>query len=95
MANRVHGGVCSPVVSRPDPRRGPGAVRRQLDGLLRELDGTANKSRLGANAIVGVSMAAALGQLKSGAPARGERVAKYDRLLDIADTSPELRYGAR
>ncbi len=28
------------------------------------------------------------GQIKSGAPARGERVAKYNRLTDIADTAP-------
>ena len=33
------------------------------------------------------------GHLKSGAPARGERVAKYNRLIEIAATSPELRYG--
>ncbi len=33
------------------------------------------------------------GHLKSGAPARGERVAKYNRLLEIAAAHPELRYG--
>jgi enolase len=33
------------------------------------------------------------GHLKSGAPARGERVAKYNRLLEIAAAAPELRYG--
>ncbi|HEX7759580.1 MAG TPA: phosphopyruvate hydratase [Caulobacteraceae bacterium] len=33
--------------------------QRRLDNLLIELDGTANKSRLGANAILGVSLAAA------------------------------------
>ncbi|MCB5292418.1 phosphopyruvate hydratase [Arthrobacter sp. SO3] len=33
------------------------------------------------------------GQLKSGAPARGERVAKYNRLLEITDEYPELPYG--
>jgi enolase 1/2/3 len=32
------------------------------------------------------------GHLKSGAPARGERTAKYNRLLEIA-TTPGLRYG--
>jgi enolase len=31
--------------------------------------------------------------LKSGAPARGERTAKYNRLLEIAATAPDLRYG--
>ena len=33
------------------------------------------------------------GQLKSGAPARGERVAKYNRLLEISDAHPLLPYG--
>jgi enolase len=34
------------------------------------------------------------GQLKTGAPARGERVAKYNRLMEIAAATPTLRYGA-
>jgi enolase len=33
------------------------------------------------------------GHLKSGAPARGERTAKYNRLIEIAATNPGLRYG--
>jgi enolase len=33
------------------------------------------------------------GQLKTGAPARGERVAKYNRLIEIAARNPALRYG--
>jgi len=33
------------------------------------------------------------GQLKSGAPARGERVTKYNRLLEITDEDPALPYG--
>jgi len=33
------------------------------------------------------------GQLKTGAPARGERVAKYNRLIEIAAGNPGLRYG--
>jgi enolase len=33
------------------------------------------------------------GQLKTGAPARGERVAKYNRLIEIAAGHPGLRYG--
>jgi enolase len=33
------------------------------------------------------------GHLKSGAPARGERTAKYNRLLEIEATAPGLRYG--
>jgi enolase len=35
------------------------------------------------------------GHLKSGAPARGERTAKYNRLIEIAETTPELPYGMR
>ncbi len=35
------------------------SVQRDLDAVLIELDGTANKSRLGANAILGVSLAVA------------------------------------
>ncbi|MBD2764433.1 hypothetical protein IEE91_04315 [Kocuria sp. cx-455] len=34
-----------------------------------------------------------VGQIKSGAPARGERVAKYNRLTDIALNHPDLTYG--
>ena len=45
------------------------ADQRGLDQLLRDLDGTPNKKRLGANAILGVSMAAA----KAEAAARGAR----------------------
>ncbi len=33
------------------------------------------------------------GHLKSGAPARGERTAKYNRLIEIEATAPDLRYG--
>lgn len=32
------------------------------------------------------------GQLKTGAPARGERVAKYNRLLEIENAHPEMPY---
>src|SRR5438105_10962611 len=38
---------------------GHSADQRALDDKLRALDGTPNKSRLGANALLGVSMAAA------------------------------------
>ena len=37
----------------------PLGALEELDGMLRDLDGTPNKSRLGANAILGVSLAAA------------------------------------
>ena len=43
--------------------------------------------------IADLTVAAGCGQLKSGAPARGERVAKYNRLLEIADAHPDLPYG--
>jgi enolase len=33
------------------------------------------------------------GEIKTGAPARGERVAKYNRLLEIAAAQPNLPYG--
>ena len=39
--------------------------QREIDGLLIDLDGTEDKSRLGANAILGVSMAAARAAAKS------------------------------
>lgn len=38
---------------------GPADDQRQVDQILNELDGTANKSKLGANAILGVSLAVA------------------------------------
>jgi enolase len=34
-----------------------------------------------------------VGQIKSGAPARGERVAKYNRLTEIEESTPNLPYG--
>ena len=49
------------------------ADQRGLDQLLRDLDGTENKKRLGANAILGVSMAVA----KAEAAARGEPLYRY------------------
>jgi len=47
--------------------------QRRLDALMIELDGTANKSRLGANAILGVSLAAA----KAAAMSAGLPLYKY------------------
>jgi enolase len=43
--------------------------------------------------IADLSVASGCGQLKSGAPARGERVAKYNRLLAIEQAHPDLPYG--
>jgi enolase len=44
--------------------------------------------------IADLAVGTGCGHLKSGAPARGERTAKYNRLLEIAATSG-LRYGMR
>jgi len=41
--------------------------------------------------IADLAVGSGCGELKSGAPARGERVAKYNRILEIADASPHLR----
>jgi len=43
--------------------------------------------------IADLAVGTGCGQLKSGAPARGERVAKYNRLIEIAARTPTLRYG--
>jgi enolase len=43
--------------------------------------------------IADLAVGTGCGQLKSGAPARGERVAKYNRLMEIAAARPALRYG--
>jgi enolase len=43
--------------------------------------------------IADLAVGAGCGQLKSGAPARGERIAKYNRLAEIATDTPDLAYG--
>jgi enolase 1/2/3 len=43
--------------------------------------------------IADLAVGSGCGQLKSGAPARGERIAKYNRLLEIADSNPDIPYG--
>jgi enolase len=43
--------------------------------------------------IADLAVGSGCGQLKSGAPARGERVAKYNRLLEIAAAYPNLIFG--
>jgi enolase len=43
--------------------------------------------------IADLAVGTGCGQLKTGAPARGERVAKYNRLIEIAVENPELAYG--
>jgi enolase len=59
----INGPIAEALTSRPFTRL------EEVDQALCELDGTPNKSRLGANAIVGVSMAAAqIFALESGQP---------------------------
>jgi enolase len=43
--------------------------------------------------IADLAVGTGCGHLKSGAPARGERAAKYNRLIEIAAATPGLRYG--
>ncbi len=43
--------------------------------------------------IADLAVGTGCGHLKTGAPARGERVAKYNRLLEIAASAPALCYG--
>jgi enolase len=45
--------------------------------------------------IADLTVGTGCGQLKSGAPARGERVAKYNRLIEIEAAHPELPYRVR
>ncbi len=45
--------------------------------------------------IADLAVGTGCGQIKTGAPARGERVAKYSRLLEIADAYPDLAYGVK
>ena len=43
--------------------------------------------------IADLAVGSGCGQIKTGAPARGERIAKYNRLLTIADRHPDLPFG--
>ena len=43
--------------------------------------------------IADLAVSSGCGELKTGAPARGERVAKYNRLLEITAAHPDLPYG--
>jgi enolase len=44
--------------------------------------------------IADLAVASGCGQIKTGAPARGERVAKYNRLMEISAAQPALAYGS-
>ena len=77
--NRYHGkGVLKAVEAvekeiAPRLRGVEVTAQREIDGLMVELDGTANKSRLGGNAILGVSIACA----KAAASSLGVRLYEY------------------
>jgi enolase len=43
--------------------------------------------------IADLAVGSGCGELKTGAPARGERIAKYNRLLEIAASQPDMPYG--
>ncbi len=43
--------------------------------------------------IADLAVGSGCGQIKTGATARGERVAKYNRLLSVAEDYPNLSYG--
>ena len=43
--------------------------------------------------IADLAVGTGCGQIKTGAPARGERVAKYNRLMQISAQNPDLAYG--
>ncbi len=75
----VNGEVASAIL-------GQAFTQRTLDERLIQLDGTATKSRLGANALLGVSMAAA----RAGAAADGKPLYAY--LGDLAGTDAAGAY---
>ncbi|KZT11333.1 enolase [Laetiporus sulphureus 93-53] len=58
----------------------------EIDAFLRKLDGTPNKSKLGANAILGVSMAVA----RAGAAA--SNIPLYDHLANLFGAKPDREY---
>jgi enolase len=72
--------VIGPAVIGMDP-----TAQRTIDDTMIKLDGTANKSKLGANAILGVSLAAA----KAGAAAKG--VPLYQHFAELAGNK-ETKY---
>ena len=43
--------------------------------------------------IADLAVGTSCGQIKTGAPARGERVAKYNRKVEISAAHPDLSYG--
>jgi enolase len=43
--------------------------------------------------IADLAVGTGCGQIKTGAPARGERVAKYNRQVEVSAAHPDLSYG--
>jgi enolase len=74
--DHVNGEIAAALVGTP-------LDQRQIDGRLIALDGTPSKSRLGANAILGASMAAA----RAGAAAAGRPL--YQHLAWLGGRAPE------
>jgi hypothetical protein len=72
-----------PSLERQQVLSAPGSSGRGLSD-----EAAARRAEIGAN-----QLPTGCGHLKTGAPARGERVVKYNRLLEIAATVPTLRYG--
>jgi enolase len=68
--------------------------RPALAVTLRLGDGTtARAGETEDHFIADLAVGTGCGRLKTGAPTRGERVAKYNRLIEISVTAPTLRYG--
>lgn len=78
----------------------------QIGSVTGTLDAIETTKRLGMQAMVShrsgetldtfiadLVVGTGVGQIKTGAPARGERVAKYNRLVEIALENPGLPYG--
>jgi enolase len=69
-AGHINGEIAKAILGRD-------ADQREIDGAMNALDGTPNKGRLGANAILGVSMALAR------ATAQAERIPLYEHLASL------------
>ena len=82
--NRYLGKGCLQAVANVNDVLGPAVIgkdssqQREIDQLMIDLDGTPNKQKLGANAILGVSLAVS----KAGAAAKG--VPLYQHVADVA-----------
>lgn len=71
--------IIAPKLIGEDPTK-----QKKIDGLMIKLDGTKNKSRLGANAILAVSIAVAR------AGAKTKKLSLWKWISKIADTKPKI-----